>query len=229
MLYSPKDPQSRLWSLLIADHPYPTQTTKQIGSIVTNSAHAERTAYTSASMGSPPDSTLLNAFSKKYIDMHNITLKMIRQNPPPAIATAQGHLRLHKKDINSTKIREYHSTNTHHDRAQFATNAFSASNIASGKFPVTSFNGNNYIVVSAYKDNIHLEAIPVMTGPALQHALTQTMSFFADHGHIPRNTEWTIKHLQKFTKYSPWTSTCQSSTIHQESIAKRHSPQIAPK
>ena len=94
----------------------------------------ERTAYASASIGSPPDFTLLNAFSKNYIDMHNITPKMIRQNPPAAIATAQGHLRLHKKNLHSTKIREYHITNTHHDRAQFATNAFSASDIAGVNF-----------------------------------------------------------------------------------------------
>ena len=118
-------------------------------------------------MGSPPHSTLLNAFSKTYIDTHNITPKMIRQNPPAAIATAQCHLRLHKNNLHSTKIREYHPTNTHHDTAQFATNVFSASDIAGGKFPVTSFNGNNYIVVSAYKNYIHLEVIAVMTGPAL--------------------------------------------------------------
>ena len=155
-----------------------------MGSIVTNSTHAERTVYASASMGSPSDSALLNAFSKNYIDMHNITPKMIRQNPPAAIATTLGHLRLHKKYLNSTKLRNNIPTTTHHTGAHFATNAFSASDIADGKFPVASFTVNNYIVVSAYKNYIHLEAIPVMTGPALQHALTQTLSFFADHGHM---------------------------------------------
>ena len=118
--------------------------------------------------------------------MHNITPKMIRQNPPAAIATAQGHLRLHKKYLNSTKLRNNIPTTTHHTGAHFATNTFSASGIAGGKFPVSSFTGYNYIIVSAYKNYIHLEAIPVMTGPALQHTLTQTLSFFADHGHKPQ-------------------------------------------
>ena len=91
------------------------QQVQQIGSIVINSTHAERTAYARASMGSPSDSALLKAFSKNYIDMHDITPKMIRQNSPAAIATAQGHLRLHKKGLNSTKLREHRQTKIHHD------------------------------------------------------------------------------------------------------------------
>ena len=29
-------------------------------------------------------------------------------------------------------------------------------------------------------------AIPVLTGPALKHALVQTLAFFSNHGHMPK-------------------------------------------
>ena len=143
--------------------------------IISNSTHAERTAYASASLGSPTDAALLAAFSKSYIDMYKITQKMIRQNPPRSIMTAQGHQKLHRKGINSTKqtpqpLRErLQASHT----PMIATNLFSASDIAGGKFPITSTTGNNYILVAAYKNYIHLQTLPLLHGTALQKALVR--------------------------------------------------------
>ena len=91
ILHVPKQSHSRLWSLPIMDSHHqplkqsltpPDCTVANMNSIVPNSTHAEKTAYASASMGSPTNAALLAAFSKSYIDMHGITPKIIRQNPP---------------------------------------------------------------------------------------------------------------------------------------------------
>ena len=152
ILHAPKPLHSRLWSLPIMDsknqqqkNTVPLPCTAATNSIISSSTHAEKTAYASASLGSPTDAALLAAFSKAYIAMHGITPKMIRRNPPRSIETAQGHLKLHRKGIRSTKqIAQPHrerSSSSH--TPAIATNLFSASDIAGGKFPVTSTTGKN--------------------------------------------------------------------------------------
>ena len=233
LLYAPKNPSSRLWSLPIVDtspnllkqNPSTPQCT--LASIVTNSTHAEKTAYASASMGSPPDSSLLAAFSKGYIDMLGITPKMVRQNRPNAIATAQGHLKLHKKGLQSTKLEQPRSTpNPSALPASFATNLFSASDIAGGKFPVVSTSGNQYIMVTAYKNYIHLHAIPLLTGPSLQQALAKTLEFFASHGHMPiehRMDNQTSKEIFDFlTKNLNLRVQYYPPGVHRANPAERH-------
>ena len=236
ILHAPKQTHSQLWSLPIVDHHHqppiqnavPPHCTAATMNIISNSTHAERTAYASASMGSPTDAALLAAFSKAYIDMHGITPKMIRQNPPRSIATAQGHMKIHRKGIRSTKqISQPHrerSPSSH--TSTIATNLFSASDIAGGKFPVTSTTGKNYILVSAYKNYIHLEALPLLHGTVLQKALAETIDFFTQHGHRPpehRMDNQTSREIHDFlTKESGINVQYYPPGDHRANPAERH-------
>ena len=206
----------------------PLPCTAATNSIISSSTHAEKTAYASAALGSPTDAALLAAFSKAYIAMHGITPKMIRQNPPRSIETAQGHLKLHRKGIRSIKqIAQPHRERSPSSHTPvIATNLFSASDIAGGKFPVTSTTGKNYILVAAYKNYIHLCALPLLTGSVLQHALAETIDFFTQHGHRPpehRMDNQTSREIHEFlTKESGINVQYYPPGDHRANPAERH-------
>ena len=52
-----------------------------------------------------------------------------------------------------------------------------------GRFPVTAFDGSQYIMISQYKSYIHAELLPSRTEASLGAAFTRTYRFFKDHGH----------------------------------------------
>ena len=55
------------------------------------------------SFGSPTLPTFLQAIRNKWIDVPGLTGKIVSQNPPLSIATAQGHLDLARKGLRSTR------------------------------------------------------------------------------------------------------------------------------
>jgi hypothetical protein len=52
-----------------------------------------------------------------------------------------------------------------------------------GRFPVTAFDGSQYIMISQYKPYIHAELLPSRTEASLGAAFMRTYQFFRDHGH----------------------------------------------
>jgi hypothetical protein len=52
-----------------------------------------------------------------------------------------------------------------------------------GRFPVTVFDGSQYIMISQYKSYIHAELLPSRTEASLGAAFTRTYQFFKDLGH----------------------------------------------
>jgi hypothetical protein len=52
-----------------------------------------------------------------------------------------------------------------------------------GRFPVTAFDGSQYIMISQYKSYIHTELLPSRTETSLGAAFTRTYQFFKDLGH----------------------------------------------
>lgn len=65
--------------------------------------NAEFVAYTSASLGNPPTSTLIRALQRGYLrSLPRLTHQMVTENPPTSMATAKGHLDLHRTGVQST-------------------------------------------------------------------------------------------------------------------------------
>ena len=52
-----------------------------------------------------------------------------------------------------------------------------------GRFPVTAFDGSQYIMISQYKAYIHAELLPSRTESSLGAAFARTYQFFKDLGH----------------------------------------------
>ena len=65
-----------------------------------------------------------------------------------------------------------------------------------------------------------------MTGPALQHALTQTLSFFAEHGHMPQenrmNNQTSVEIHKLLTKDLNMAVQYYPPGIHRANPAERH-------
>jgi hypothetical protein len=53
-----------------------------------------------------------------------------------------------------------------------------------GRFPVKSRRGNEYLLVTAYRGYVHVEAQPSRSATAYVRSFKNTLAFFASHGHI---------------------------------------------
>ena len=72
---------------------------------VRNSLDAEYTKYISASLGNPPDSTLIKCCHAGFFtNLPRLTAKMIRQNLPSSLATSDGHLNRQRQHVQSTAV-----------------------------------------------------------------------------------------------------------------------------
>ena len=70
---------------------------------ITNLKDASCTTYISRALGSPSNTTLLNAIRRGYIQIRGLTPKLLLRNPPQSLSIALGHLDLVRKNLRSTK------------------------------------------------------------------------------------------------------------------------------
>ena len=127
-----------------------------------------------ACLGSPSDSTYINAATKGYLDSFpSLTAAMIRKHPPNSIATAKGHLDRVRQGIRSTNesITDWHpvATNTKMARAEVYVKIMPSGELHhdnTGQFPVKSSSGNNYVAVSYCEDANYIHVEPLQTTSA---------------------------------------------------------------
>ena len=188
LIHHPKPPSSSLWTLPPPEKTVLKETTQpqSINNVIKHTVQAGLTHYLSASFGNPPDSTLQRALDEKWVELPNITAKMFRQNPPHKIETGEGHLNLHRQNFRSTRP----ATQSVHNRIDNSNNAYSraweiSSSDLPAEFPVTSFEGNKYVLITVFKNYIHPEGMPDKTARSYKKAYQATFNFFAKKGHTP--------------------------------------------
>ena len=188
LLHHPKSPSSSLWTLPPPEKTVLKETTQpqSINNVIKHTVQAGLTHYLSASFGNPPDSTLQRALDEKWVELPNITAKMFRQNPPHKIETGEGHLNLHRQNFRSTRP----ATQRVHNRIDNSNNAYSraweiSSSDLPAEFPVTSFEGNKYILITVFKNYIHPEGMLDKSARSYMKAYQATFDFFANKGHTP--------------------------------------------
>jgi len=207
LLHHPKPQSSSLWTLPPPDkipphhiirsdkkaqssrpHILPTHASKPhaINNVIKHTVNAGLTHYLSASFGNPPDSTMQRALDERWIEIPNITAKMFRQNPPHKIETGEGHLNLHRQNFRSTRPATSNTTN----RIDISNNGYSrvldiSSSDLPAEFPVTSFEGNKYVLITVFNNYIHPEAMPDKTARSYKKAYQATFNFFSQKGHTP--------------------------------------------
>ncbi|KAJ1389522.1 hypothetical protein B484DRAFT_301114, partial [Ochromonadaceae sp. CCMP2298] len=226
MLHGIKPATAKLWPVPLSPPPS-TQPVAQAHTAMHHELNVDFVAYTNASLGSPTNHSLLAALSgdSPYLaGLPRLTAKMVRANPPTSIATAQGHLDLIRQGQHSSKV-----TTKAQYRFQLAVDTAepeppSAAELASdmhayaaivdlsesvhsdltGRFPVPSRRGNNYVYVSVYKGYIHSEPMPSRTAAAyvkatsrdverLLHKAGVTIQYVPPHNHRANKAERAIR------------------------------------
>jgi hypothetical protein len=116
---------------------------------------------------------------------------MVSNNPPQSLATAQGHL-----DLVRQQHRQHLSINNHDEviddspennmgttgQAYMVAEILNISDVVhsdlTGRFPVSSRTGNNYILVSVYKNYIHATPIASRSSQDYVDAFNRTYEHF---------------------------------------------------
>ncbi len=70
---------------------------------ITNIKDASFTTYISRALGSPSNTTLLNALRRGYLKIRSLTIPLFLRNPPQSLSIALGHLDFVRKNLRSTK------------------------------------------------------------------------------------------------------------------------------
>jgi Reverse transcriptase (RNA-dependent DNA polymerase) len=197
VLSAQKLADDNLW--MLPNFPSPTS------SSAANAAYALSTdaafvKYTHAAFGSPSISTFEKAVRRGYLKSYpRLTPALLTAHPPHSIATAQGHLDQHRQGQNSTKVPHTLFTLDDTDDDTVATDAPTQATAytqvvlmsdtlhsdLTGRFPVTSHNGAQYIFVSVLDGYIHVEAMKTRHHTEYVTAYKKTLNFFAAVGRRP--------------------------------------------
>ena len=131
---------------------------------------------------------------------------MWRKNKPNSVVTAKSHLDLHRQNQHST--RQQQSTtpdsppvDTDDPPLDFAdttvllvaplkSNDTNYSDLM-GRFPVDSFLGNNYVLLSYFRGYVHTEPMQDRTSSSLIKAYSATFAYYKRY---PDTNVWTMRH-----------------------------------
>jgi hypothetical protein len=173
--------------------------------VIRHELDAQRVAFWHAAFGSPPISTLHRALQRGYLrGIPQFTDKMLMANMPNSKATARGHLDMTRQGQHSTKPNSVSSRpatvitptveeilSDEEDRSDvLLLKLFPMADInhsdLTGRFPVTSRKGNNYLLVSTYHGYIHCEAMISRQQAQYIKAFSATLDHFQSLGHSPQ-------------------------------------------
>ena len=195
---APKAPSDRLWSFPAMQLQPPDTTSNYI---VSHQLNAELVAFYHAALGSPPISSLITAVQRGFLrSIPGLTVERIRKNPPKSPATDRGHMQRLRQGLRSTSSSDMASPpadlgdqDTQLDSADTCiTHVFSvadqrhAYSDATGRLPLASRHGSEYILVSVLDGYIHAVPMPSREEQAYIIAYTHTINFWRDRGRAPQ-------------------------------------------
>ena len=193
---APKTANESLWQLPLPVHPV-----SQTNLVIRHDLDADYVLFSHACFGSPAVSTFLNAVRRNWlVGYPRLTAKMITENMPNAVATAQGHLDRTRRGMHSTKPKPTVTTpptstsDPSDDEVPYAeeeyqhifTKIISASSIShadiTGRFPHISQSGHQYILLSIWCGYIHFELMKDRSKGEYVKAYTATIAFYSKLG-----------------------------------------------
>jgi len=181
ILQSFKNLDEKLWTV-------PTPPTTTINNLIHHQIDAEYVMWTSSTFGNCSDWTLNEAVKRGYLTNYpRLTSKMICTNMPNSLATAQAHHRLRIQ--NRSKKTDFTNTPTEEGIIASITcsNDFNLTNHsdATGRLPMQSSKGNNYILVSVFQNYIYGVGMPTRTNESYLSAFSATIEHFKSLGVPP--------------------------------------------
>ena len=201
---------------------------------IRHDTNAEFVQFTHAVFGSHPLSSLLNAVDKGWLGNYpRITGRMIRQNPPIERATAMGYLDQSRQGQRSTRqatkpvVSEDEAEETSDEFLRFAVVATAElmnSSDATGRFPIATKSGYEYILVSTFCGYVHLQLLQARSKGEYVRAYKLMYDYYDQYGHKP-----TIQRLdnESSTDLETFLRVCQVDTqfvppgIHRQNPSER--------
>ena len=206
VIYGTKHPLDNVWKFSL---PKPDSHSARI--VVRHEQDAELVLYASASFGSPAYQTFYNAVHMGWLTNYpGLTPKVVHRNKPHSPATALGHITASRAGVRSSRLTpddspklalsaqpsafvealDHYSENELPDIVLRCTvqhcSTFRRDAIYSdlpGRFPVRAKNGSEYLLLSVYKNYIHVETLPDRSSTHLCAAYSATHTFFRKLGH----------------------------------------------
>ena len=195
---TPKEPGSRLWPAAEIEACNTSALPASASLAIRNESAAEIVLWASATLGNPPASTLERACRHGYLGNYpNLTSKMVRDNWPNTLATAQGHLQMQRQGVQSTKEKPSKtktpretspSAKGTHTPCKVETAVFDRNgNVifadAAGRFPLATADGKEYILIMTYKNYIKAVAFDNRGADSYVKAFREGIHFFKNLGH----------------------------------------------
>lgn len=161
---------------------------------------AEFVAFVHATFGSPPSSTFLTAARAGWTNGYpRITASIIAANLPNSIATAKGHLdqtrQRNKRRLSITTVESSTSIDTVPPPANVEESndvyvqCIPLTDLAhvdlTGRFPLCSRIGNQYVLVFCWDGYVHYEAMPSRKATAYLAAYKRAFEFFKGFDRSP--------------------------------------------
>ena len=176
-------------------------------------------AFAHASFNSPPNATFDYALQHGFLrNFPHLTIDMWRKNKPNSVVTAKSHLDLHRQNYRSTRQQQsttpdsppVDADNPPLDFADAAvllvaplkSNDTNYSDLM-GRFPVESFFGNNYVLLSYFRGYVHTEPMQDRTSSSLIKAYSATFAYYKRFNQVPkyqRLDNETSKGLESFLR-----------------------------
>ena len=193
---------SQLWIIQTPHLAFPSA---MVNAAVALSTDAAFIKYAHAALGSPSLSTLTKAVQRGYFHLYpRLTASILSANLPTSMATAQGHLDQHRQGQDSTQVPviffdesdedtsssspDSSPTPSNHPSSAYTRIVLISDTLHSdltGRFPVTSHNGSQYIFVSVLDGYIHVEPMKTRHHTDYVAAYKKTIDFFARLGRQP--------------------------------------------
>eukprot|EP01034_Spumella_vulgaris_P038071 gene38071-46978_t len=193
-----------------------------------HSTQAQIVTWYHATMGSPAIPTFLSAVERGYIILPGLTATMIRKYPPSSVATSKGHLDQTRQGLRTTQQPPAPAEESDTDRhpavsvsqssppprgpSRVFTKILSvpdptgrrASDLT-GRFPVASKRGNQYILIMFCEDFNYIRPEPLRLRDQVDYvkAYASGDEFFRSHGVIPvfeRLDNETSKQLERYCR-----------------------------
>jgi hypothetical protein len=212
IIYGTKHPNANVWQFSL---PKPSPHSACIV-VLRQEQDAELVIYASASFGSPAYQTFYHAVHMGWLTNYpGLTPKTLRRNKPHSPATALGHITASRSNVRSSRsqptnpqpklarsvqpvalftenLDHYLSDElpdillqctVQHSSALRRDAVFSD---LPGRFPVRAKDGTEYLLLSVYKNYVHVETLPDRSASCIRSAYSATHTFFRQLGHHVR-------------------------------------------
>lgn len=208
ILSGSRDKDTGLYMVPLPREPPVTQHRNNM--LIRSETQANSVRFGVATMGSPPTATLLQAVEKGFVNIPGLTVQALRRHPPDSIATARGHLLMHRQGLRSTRVQteaeiKVEDTDAFPEPPPTAgpgspppvTSAtiftkcirLTQQNFTdlTGRFPYRSARGMEYMLIMFNEDGnyIHVELMRDRKAAEYARAYAQGLAFFEERGVKP--------------------------------------------